>query len=302
MHASSPGAGFPLNFGFSSAQEEALRLEVPVLNGEAGETLFAGFPRAGEAEGFELFESGDWLIGCLLEPLGADLGTQTEALYLRLLSLCDAKGRSPVRIWNYVPAINETTDEGLEAYRVFCRGRALAFEKAGWTGPVPAASAVGGAPGRLAVMFAACRQTPRAHENPDQIPAYEYPPEHGPRSPSFSRAMQVNADGRRWSFVSGTASIKGHETVAPDDLAGQIACTLDNLRIISRVCGLGEDLGAGRRCERHFKVYLRHVGDLARAQAGLADRLFRPGDRVVWLHADICRRALLLEIEATVIE
>jgi chorismate lyase / 3-hydroxybenzoate synthase len=301
MHASSPGAGFPLHFGLSSEQEEALRVGVAVLTGETGETLFSGFPRTGEAGGFELFASGDWLVGCLLEPLESDLGAQTENVYLRLLGICQERGRSPARIWNYVPAINENTVEGLEAYRVFCRGRAQAFEHAGWSGPVPAASAVGGAPGMLAVMFAASRAVPRAHENPDQIPAYEYPREHGPRSPSFSRAMDVAADGHQWVFISGTAAIKGHETIAPNDLAGQIACTLDNLGIISRACGLGDDLGASRQCERHFKVYLRHAQDLVAAQAGLVDQLFRTGDRVVWLQADICRRALVIEIEATVI-
>jgi hypothetical protein len=52
--------------------------------------------------------------------------------------------------------------------------------------------------------------------------------------------MQVTAGGRRWTFVSGTAAIKGHGTVCAGDLAGQIACTLDNMRLVSRECGLGD--------------------------------------------------------------
>jgi hypothetical protein len=177
---------------------------------------------------------------------------------------------------------------------------------------LPAASAVGGAPGVLAVVFAATRTEPAARENPEQVPAYEYHADYGPKSPSFSRAMQVTAGGRRWTFVSGTAAIKGHETQAVGDLAGQIACTLDNLRLVSRECGLGDALGAERvgsggasgGLERHFKVYLRDAAKLAEARAALEGEggLLREGDRVTWLHADICRADLEIEIEATVVE
>jgi hypothetical protein len=139
-------------------------------------------------------------------------------------------------------------------------------------------------------------------ENPEQMPAYKYPAEHGPRSPSFSRAMQVEADGRRWTFVSGTAAIKGHGTMAADSLVGQIEYTIDNLRLISEACKLGASLGADRTAERHFKVYLRHAEDFAATRAALMERLLRPEDRVVWLRSDICRSALKLEIEATVIK
>jgi enamine deaminase RidA (YjgF/YER057c/UK114 family) len=103
------------------------------------------------------------------------------------------------------------------------------------------------------------------------------------------------------TFISGTAAIKGHASVAPDRLQDQITCTLDNLRLISRAAGLGDRLGAGSGATRHFKVYLRHPSDLAAAQAALAGSLLGPEDRVVWLQADLCRLELAIEIEATVI-
>jgi len=283
------------------ATRASLRLDVPVLAGEPRETLFAGLREAGRAEDFGLFAAGDWLVGVRVEPLRADVAAQTEAIYAGLLTLTGERGRVPARIWNYVGGINADCAEGLETYRAFCRGRSLAFERAGWTGPVPAASAVGGQPGMIAVLFAAARENPLARENPEQMPAYEYPPDYGPRSPSFSRAMRVSADGRAWTFVSGTAAIKGHRSMATGDLAGQIACTRDNLRLISEACGLGADLAADTDAERHFKIYLRHAGDLAAARAALEGGLLRPADRVTWLRADICRAELLIEIEATVI-
>lgn len=293
-------AGF--RFGFGANVAPGRGLAVPVLNGVAAETLFRSARAAGRRDGFALFEDGDWLLGATVAEARADLGAQTEEIYRRLFSAARIGGRHLARIWNYVPAINEDAAEGLENYRVFCRGRAAAFE-AEHRGAPPAASAVGGVRGRLAVMFAAARNEPRIVENPEQVPAYEYPPEHGPRSPSFSRAAQVTANGRRWTFVSGTAAIKGHATVAPGNLAGQIDCTLDNLRLISSECDLGEALGAerGDAVERHFKVYLREAAELEAVRATLDARLLRQTDRVTWLHSDICRAALKLEIEATVI-
>ena len=288
-------------FIFGPMGRSGLGLPMPVLAGAAAETLFGGAIRIGAERGFELFEERGWLVGVWVGDAAADLSAQTRGIYRDMLGVAQARGRSLARIWNYVPEINGASAEGLENYRVFCRGRAQAFEASPETVP-PAASAVGGVAGRLAVLFAAAPGTPRRFENPEQVPAYEYPPEHGPRSPSFSRAGQVEVAGRRYTFVSGTASIKGHATVAPESLPGQLACTLDNLRIISGVCGLGADLGAGRATERHFKVYLRNAADLPEIRAALESRLLRPDDRVCWLLSDICRAALKLEIEATVIE
>ena len=288
-------------FGFGSRGRAGLGLPVPVLAGAEEETLFGGATAVGVERDFALFEEHGLLLGAWVGEAERDLGAKTRRIYQDMLGLAQARGRSLARIWNYVPEINGTSAEGLENYRVFCRGRAQAFEASPESVP-PAASAVGGVAERLAVLFAASADAPRRFENPEQVPAYEYPPEHGPRSPSFSRAGQVEVAGRRYTFVSGTASIKGHATVAPESLSGQLACTLDNLRIISGVCGLGADLGAGRAAERHFKVYLRNAADLPELREVLDSRLLRAGDRVCWLRSDICRAALKLEIEATVIE
>lgn len=294
------GFSFPFASGDKLAGARGLR--IPVLAGADHETLFGRLEAAGRERGFELFASADWIVGVKCETAAEDLAAQTAALYADLIAVSQAHGRKLARIWNYVPDINGTSAGGLETYRVFCLGRAKAFDGANWSGPLPAASAVGGESGVLAVMFAAARSRPQASENPEQVPAYEYPADYGPRAPSFSRAMRVEADGKRWTFISGTAAIKGHLSRAAGDLSGQLECTLDNLRIISVACGLGERLAAGRKCERHFKVYLRQAGHLAAAKAVLEESLFREGDRVAWVRADICRAELLIEIEATVLE
>ena len=131
---------------------------------------------------------------------------------------------------------------------------------------------------------------------------YKYPPEHGPRAPSFARATVARDGERRFTFISGTSAIKGHQTVAPGALEAQLDCTLDNLRLISRASGLGDDLAGSRDARRHFKVYLRQPRDLAITRARLERTLLQGSDTVSYLHAEICRRSLHVEIEATVIE
>lgn len=291
-----------VRFGEAASGGATLALPIPVLAGLADEMIFEGMEELAPLAGFRRFEREGLLVGAVSEPAETDLAGQAQRLYRRLLEA--AGERRLARVWNYVPRINAPDATGLENYRAFCRGRSLAFEETlgeVYRGHLPAASAVGGADGRLAVVFVATRTVPSHVENPDQVPAYDYPSEHGPRAPSFARATCVDEAGRRHVFISGTAAIKGHATMAAGDLAGQIACTLDNLRILSRGCGLGEQLGRDAGWARHFKIYLRHAEDYPDAAAVLNGALLSAADRVTWLRTDICREALLIEIEATLV-
>ena len=100
-------------------------------------------------------------------------------------------------------------------------------------------------------------------------------------------------------MVAVSAAIRGHATVAPNDLPRQLTCALENLQAISKACGLGKNLAAGSGARRHFKVYVRHAADQAATAACLQERLLADGDRVSYVQADICRAALLVEIEAS---
>lgn len=296
----------PLRIAFGGAAGSlsktaySLPLDIPCLAGTGSEEIFPAVTLEKEEAGLSLYRSGDLLLGHGTERLaGADIDGHTRRLYQRMLAAC--QGRYLYRVWNYVPQIN-TVVAGLENYRAFCRGRSEMFERSlggeykQW---LPAASAVGCDDDRINVVFVAGQERPVHVENPEQVPAYEYPKEHGPRAPSFSRATQARANGQRYVFISGTAAIKGHATIAPGALSEQVTCTLDNLRLISQATGIGDSLGASDGWTRHFKVYLRRAEDLLLARSLLEGPLVGPADRVTWLRADICRASLNIEIEAT---
>ena len=275
---------------------------LPVLAGEEAETLFRTGRPLGESGAFAIQEAGRWRVGRAMVPVEAGVDEATRRLYAMLFAA--AEGLNLCRIWHFVPHINEPGLGGLENYRAFCHGRSLAFEEsygAGFKRRLPSASAVGTEDNQLTIVFAACSAEPKHFENPRQVPAYDYPKKHGPRSPSFSRATIVPDGDKADVFISGTAAIAGHETVSPGDTAAQLVQTVRNLQAISRTCGLGEELGATLGGERHFKVYVRNKGDLAVVKAALDSSFFSTTDRVSYLRSDICRAELNLEIEATVL-
>ena len=302
MHC--PGLSPPrpeLAIALSGQGVAAVPVGLPVLGGEATEAIFSSAVPAAPAGECLLCHADGWLWGSATAEAGRHLDEVAQNLYRAILGA--ARGHHLCRIWNYVPGINRPTPGFSDRYHAFCHGRSLAFEGEfghAFTSRLPAASAVGTDSDRLSVVFAACAQAPRHCENPHQTPAYQYPPAYGPRTPSFARATVVPGAKQSDVFIAGTSAIRRHATVASDDTPAQLACTLDNLRTISQVCGLGAALGADRSGQRHIKIYLRHADDYPTVAAALETQLLRPGDHASFLRADICRAELNVEIEVTV--
>jgi chorismate lyase / 3-hydroxybenzoate synthase len=303
MRVMAPASCRVLFGGRSAAVDSAdgvpgLRVALPLLAGASSEQLLMDAAEPVTRDGCTLFQRGRWLAGFAVATPKLELEAAAGELYRRLFAVTTELHL--YRIWNYVPQINALA-QGLENYHRFCRGRSLAFEEKfgkGFQRLLPSASAVGAVAGPLAIGFLAGEADPQHFENPRQVPAFEYPREYGPRPPSFSRATAVGTERGRQVFISGTAAIRGHATVAPYDLEAQLACTLENLGLVSRAAGTGPGLGEPPDWRRAFKVYLRHAADLAKVQARLDRDLLRPGDAVTYLQADICRADLLVEIEA----
>lgn len=261
---------------------------------------------AGHREGIVWRRAGDLLYG-VLELDEADfpgsatcspLQAASAEAYRRIFRLLDAEQLPHLwRVWNYLAGINLET-HGLERYRQFNVGRQDAFLdcQRGATGNVPAACAIGLAGGPLSIAFLAGLTPALAIENPRQVSAYNYPADYGPRSPTFSRGALVQLPGQELLFISGTASIVGHQTVHPGDVAGQCREAMANVAAV-----IGE---ANRQCrsrpfaaaELSYRVYVRHAADFPVIRETLAPLL--GAAEIVYVQADICRSDLLLEIEA----
>lgn len=257
--------------------------------------------RRGTDGGVRYAIAGEFLFGVVSFPEGAGaIRDLAERAYGDIFAML-GKHEFPhvVRFWNYLTRINEDED-GLERYRHFNIGRGAAFEAAGRfrEGAIPAACALGTDAGNaLTVYFVAAREGGRAVENPRQVSAYRYPPEHGPHSPTFSRAVLYPANEPRMLFVSGTASIVGHITAHAGDVVAQTRETLVNLRAIFAEAERLSRAGAFAPRDASYKVYVRFAADVEAVRREVAAALGEEAD-VNFLRADICRDDLLVEIEA----
>lgn len=203
-----------------------------------------------------------------------------------------------LRCWNYLPQIN-VDGGGLERYRQFNIGRQDAFIAAGqaWLEGSPSACALGTAEGDLILYFLAGKQPASLIENPRQVSAYRYPEQYGPRAPTFSRASLLRLPEQEVLFVSGTASIVGHESLHLGDVRAQTRETLANIDMVVAQASLQAKLGSFRSRDLHLKVYVRHAAEMPVVAEEIARHL---GEnlQVSYLLADICRAELLVEIEA----
>lgn len=143
------------------------------------------------------------------------------------------------------------------------------------------------------IYFLAAKTPGIQIENPRQVSAFRYPPQYGPRSPSFSRAVLKRWTGASHLFISGTASIVGHVSRHPRDPLAQLDETLANLEALLNHAN--RFLQASIRLAS-IKLYLRPDLRAADVQQRLDERLGRDLPRLL-LTGDICRDDLLLEIE-----
>lgn len=250
----------------------------------------ASGPQTVEGDGLQF---GHWTL-----PMSTpEVEAVTEAAYREILAISARRGYPHLlRVWNFFGAIN-TGPGDLECYRRFCVGRARAVPTEPATG-YAAATAIGipGAVPELHVSWLASEHPGVPIENPRQVSAWEYPRDYGPVSPGFSRAMLLDWNNPPLLLVSGTASVIGHES-RHDDCLAQLDEALINLdNVIARAAArLGSAATAGPATV--LRVYLRNPADATAVGTRLLDR-FGPTMPIMLLHGDICRRELLVEIEA----
>ena len=268
----------------AAAPYEVWRSAGPVATGREGAIRYSH-------DGALMFGVLEWE-----EPDGGILHASAHAYAALVAFWRDSDYPHLLRIWNYFDAI--TLGEGdSERYRQFCVGRVQGLGDVD-TRTLPAATAIGSRDGRrvLQVYWLAAREPGLPLENPRQVSAYRYPREYGPQSPTFARAL-LPPSPRVPLLLSGTASIVGHASQHADSLRAQLDETLTNLDSLlgaarERAPTLSPHLDGTSR----LKVYVRDAADADAVAAQLEARL---GTRVPWLmlHADVCRRELLVEIE-----
>jgi chorismate lyase/3-hydroxybenzoate synthase len=159
---------------------------------------------------------------------------------------------------------------------------------------------VGTQGGPLQIYFLAGAHPATHLGSPRQLNAYDYPKIYGPRSPSFARATLCQSDAMTQLFISGTASVVGHQSQHEDLVDAQALETVTNLRaLIERAQCTTPSFQRETRLQSVFKVYLRNPKHLETVRRVL-DAPFLLTSRLLYLQGDLCRKELLVEIEGLV--
>lgn len=281
-------------FAFGDAPHASPALQVPLqrLDGPACETWCVhGAARAGDEGGIRTQAGADWLIGELRvdAALSEDIEQAACEAYARLRAWVAASPHPQLlRVWNFLDRLNEGAGDA-ERYRRFCVGRHRAIAAPGFESQLPAATVIGTRTPGLVIQFLAGRQAGTQVENPRQTPAFRYPRDYGPISPSFSRATRVG----RHLLVSGTAAVVGHATLHPGDAVAQIEEIDANVSALLAHAANGEP---GAWQAQALRLYLRREADLA-AVLPRVRACFGAATPLTVLRGDISRADLMVEIE-----
>ncbi|MEV3859534.1 FkbO/Hyg5 family chorismatase [Streptomyces sp. NPDC050095] len=262
----------------------------------------SGRPRWARRDDLAYAHDGQYLFIAGVLPEQDVYTPPVRALYEKAFALANHLDYGHVfRMWNFVGDIVGTNADGMEVYQDFVQGRAQAFHTymGSSTAQLPAATGIGTQGRGIAFVLLATRSgVPRHLENSRQTAAYHYPGQYGPKPPSFARATVLDDA----LYVSGTASILGHETVHRGDVRRQTQETLANIgHLISRgnLAPQGVEGDHDLKDLRLLKAYVRHGDDIEAVRA-VCEEVLGAGVEVKYLNVAVCRDDLLVEIEGIV--
>lgn len=216
-----------------------------------------------------------------------------------------------IRIWNYIEDIAGTQQREnnlYQNYQVFNDVRTLYYSKCEFKNGYPSSTGIGMAKGGIIIEFIAIDSTGNLHtipvKNPLQKDAYCYSENVLTGSPSlkfnknstpkFERATLVASQVNGYLFVSGTASIKAEKTTSIDNVTGQTKNTLVNINSLIKYTS-GKYFNGQNPDRCYYRVYVKQKEDIPSVKL-ICESYFK-NFPAQYLVADICRTALLVEIE-----
>lgn len=215
-----------------------------------------------------------------------------------------------VRQWNYVERITDFDGEH-QHYQSLNDVRTLFYNTATWNNGFPAATGIGTAFGGVIVDFDAISSDfleVVALDNDLQVPAHAYSQgvllgeediELQERStPKFERGKIVASGREALGYISGTAAIRGEESLTDMDIMRQTVVTMENIEYLMSVKNLtknGVKSELKRPIFRTLRVYLKYSKDIDVVKPFFEEKY--PQSHVCYVIADVCREELLIEVE-----
>jgi enamine deaminase RidA (YjgF/YER057c/UK114 family) len=312
-----PAGGSALLFELTLLTEQEPGVEVKLKELDGIRYVTAQYPNYKEVYG----------AGLTIGEKETDVLRQSQGAFELMKKILDNEGLSfgdVVRQWNYIQDITGMSaipdgDGERQDYQVFNDTRSLYYGTADFINGYPAATGIGAGYGGIVLDFIALKDSTKLAilpvKNPEQTDAHDYSQEvlvgesvvmcTAKTTPKFERAKLLQEGDRYVVYVSGTASIRGEETVAIGDAEAQTSVTIENIEKLTAPENLIKN-GAAPGMEKvnghslsHCRVYIKYKEDLPEVEK-VCSRYYK-GIPIVYLVSDVCRDNLLVEIEGAVL-
>lgn len=204
-----------------------------------------------------------------------------------------------IRQWNYIEQITGF-DGADQHYQMFNNVRSNFYNQVTWNTGYPAATGIGTNLGGVLVDIDAavftspeCFATPI--DNKLQVAAHAYSPQvlevaHQQKTtPKFERAKSMTFHDQKLVYISGTAAIRGEESLIGVGLERQLHITMENIAQL-----------IGNAHLKMLRVYLKEKQYYQEANELLTN--YQLNIPISYMCADVCRDELLIEIEGIAIQ
>lgn len=256
-----------------------------------------------------------FLSGVTGDVLHQSIRQQSAEVFARIARVLQAEGMpvsSIIRQWNYIEKITARDAAGHQHYQDFNDARSLFYQGAQWTTGYPAATGIGTQWGGVMIDLDAllCQDATvcvRSIDNPLQIAAHAYSQQvlvgeadralRQKTTPKFERAKAVWKQDHGFVYISGTAAIRGEQSLEGVGIEKQTLTTLENIEyLVSRHNLRRSGIPATEDATLiTFRVYVKHRRDMQQAREVVSARY--PHLPAIYTLTDVCRPELLIEIE-----
>ena len=241
---------------------------------------------------------------------------QSDEIFGKLDSILSLHGFAVddiVRQWNYIGSIVSHRD-GKQNYQEFNDARSRYYSKAEWHNGYPAATGIGAEGDGVIVGGIAFKKADNKSksiypiDNPLQVAAHIYSKRvliddaaNAVKStPKFERAKLIETQLGACCFVSGTASIRGEESVDSGSARLQTIKTIENIEYL-----VSKENLVRFGCKPYdlkylqLQVFIKNSQDFEDVKSVVEEAY--PQIPVIYTVADVCRSELLVEIEGILI-
>jgi len=239
----------------------------------------------------------DYIFGvCKINNSGTyeEIKVEIEKQYNNFFEISKKYEMRLIKIWHYIPDLLKVYRNKKTNYSLLCEARESIYKKYYKNLNYPAATVIGTNSNNILVYFFSVRcNSYKSIENSRQVSSYNYPQNIFLEKPMFSRAVsfKLSGDLKKQIIISGTASIRGYESVYTKDVLNQL-----NESILNYLTFMPEGDTTSNVC----RVYL------AKSQSANVKFIVEALDKIigsenyVLLEGDICRKELLVEIEGII--